>query len=239
MVTRLAAATAAVLSCMAALARPADAQEFRDLSSPPRIEVAQGRGDQGMEALMSLQGHFSVIGGTADSDFDVRYSDLFKNALGVQVEGTLLWPVGRKWHLGPYLSVGWDSYDGKKFTDDVGDTLTPDKMDITTILVGVRSIYDLGRHFSWEGHMGFGAAHSSAVDGVITLSGVPMDVRVFKASTAFAWDLGTRFAYQVGPVVFDAGLGVRVEGAPDNGVLDFNSEAIVAFEVVFGVGIRF
>jgi hypothetical protein len=147
--------------------------------------------------------------------------------------------VGRKWHLGPYFSVGWDSYDGKKFTDDVGDTLMPDKMDMTTFLVGVRSLYDLGGHFSWDGHMGFGAAHSSTVDGVATPSGVPMDVRVFKSATAFAWDLGTRFAVQAGPVVFDAGIGVRIQAAPHNADLNFNSSSIAEFEVESGVGARF
>jgi hypothetical protein len=228
------------VACWGALAAAAEAQEYLGArTSGARIEFAPLKDDGGVEALVSLQGRFSVLGGTVDPDIPAHYNDLFKNGLGFMVEGTLLWPVGRKWHLGPYLSVGWDSYDGKSDTDSFGDTLAPDTMDMTTFLVGVRSVYDLGQHFSWDGHMGFGAAHSSAVDGVITLSGVPMDVRVFKPTTVFAWDLGTRFAYQAGPVVLDAGIGVRVQGAPGNADLDFNSSAIAEFEVEFGVGVRF
>ncbi len=242
MITRWAALSAVVLVCAVEFVQTADAQEFRDFpSSGSRIEFLQSRyrGNQGMEAMVSVQGRYSVIGGTVDSDFNVSYSDLFKNSLGVMAEGTLLFPVGPKWKIGPYLSLGWDSYDGKTFTDDIGDTLAPDKLDMTSFLVGVRSVYDLGQHFTLDGHMGLGAAHSSKVGGVATLSGVPMDVTVFKSSTAFAWDLGTRFAYQVGPVVFDAGFGVRIQGAPKNADLDFNSGPIVTFEIEFGVGVCF
>jgi hypothetical protein len=227
-----------MLACGAAAA---EAQEFWSSSSPgrSRIELLPGKEGGGLEALISVQGRYSVIGGSVDTDFNVNYSDLFKNSLGVQVEGTLLWPLGPKERLGPYLSVGWDSFDGKTFTDDVGDTITPDKMTMTTFLVGVRSLFDLGQHFSWDAHMGFGAAHSATVNGVVTLSGVPMDVQVFKSSTVFAWDFGTRFGYQVGPVVLDAGIGVRVQGAPGNADLNFNSGPIVEFELEFGVGVRF
>jgi outer membrane autotransporter protein len=241
MIHRIGRTSLVAVVCWGALAAAAEAQEFWSSSTPgsARVGIASGKESEGLEALVSVQGRYAVIGGSVDTDFDVGYSDLFKNSLGVQVEGTLLFPLGRKWHLGPYLSVGWDSFDGKTFTDDVGDTITPDKMEMTTILVGVRFIHDLGQHFSWDAHMGFGAAHSSTVDGVVTLSGVPMDARVFKSTTAFAWDLGTRFAYQAGPVVFDAGIGVRVQGAPHNADLDFNSSSIVEFEVEFGVGVRF
>jgi hypothetical protein len=242
MSTRSAALSAAALALVGACVRSADAQEFwspSSSSSSPRIEPGPSREARGFEASLSVQGRFSLLGGTVDPDLGAHYNDLFKPGLGVQVEGSLLWPVGPKWHVGPYLSVGWDSYEGKTFTDSVGDTLAPDKMDMMTFLVGVRSVYDVGQHFSWDGHLGLGASHSATVDGVVTLSGVPMDVQVFKSSTAFAFDLGTRFAYQAGPVVFDAGLGVRIQGAPGNADLNFNSGPIVAFEVEFGVGILF
>jgi hypothetical protein len=218
----------------------ADAQDVGTAAlSTEGIDLKPPQDPRAMEAIVSVQGRFSLLSGTVDSSIPAHYNDLFEPGLGVLVEGSLLWPVGPKWHLGPYLSIGWDSYDGKADTDDVGDTLEPDHLDMTTFLVGVRSTYDLGHRFIWESHLGLGASHTSGVDGVFTSAGVPIDVKVFKSSTAFAFDLGTRFAVEAGPVVFDAGIGVRIQGAPKNADFAFDSGSIVSFEVEFGVGLRF
>jgi len=225
---------------VAALSGISLAQEFRALPSGERsIELLQPRDRDGVSGSVSIQGRYSLPLGTVDSDLSVDYGDLFKSGLGLSVEGSLLWKVGPKWKFGPYLSVGWDGYDGKGFTDDVGDTLTPDSMSLTTFLVGARGLLELGPQAELDLHMAFGATRYGRVDGVFTMSGIPLDVVVFNSSTKFAFDIGMRFNLIAGPVFFDAGFDVRSQGAPDNADFDFNSGPLVTFGIEFGVGIRF
>lgn len=225
---------------LAVLSRSAAAQEFRPLPGSERsVELFQGGRDRDMEGSVSLQGRYSIPLGTVDPDIPADYGDLFKGGLGFSVEGTLLFRVAPKWRLGPYLSIGWDSYDGKSDTDDLGDTLKPDAMDLTSVLVGARAILDLGPQAQLDLHMGFGATHYGAVDGVFTTGGVPLDVVVFKSSTKFAFDIGTRFNFLAGPAFFDVGIDIRSQGAPDNGDFLFDSGTLVTFGIEFGAGIRF
>jgi hypothetical protein len=225
---------------IAAAAPGASAQEFRGF--PPgdsRIELLQEKEARGLQYTVSLQGRVSIPLGTVDPDLNVDYGDLFKTGLGLSVEASVLWPVGPKWHFGPYLSVGWDSFDGKTSTDEVGDSLTPDTMDITTFLVGGRGILQLGPQAQLDLHMAFGAAHYGEVGGTFVSAGIPPDVIVFKSSTKFAFDLGVRFNVVTGPVFFDGGIDLRSQGAPTNGDFDFNSGPLVTFALEFGVGVRF
>ncbi|HZE98495.1 MAG TPA: hypothetical protein VE981_15795 [Planctomycetota bacterium] len=203
-----------------------------------RAEV-QSRGPDGTTITLGVQGRVSVPGGTVDSSIPADYCDLFKTGFGASLEGTLLWRVSPKWRLGPYLSVGLDSYDGKGDTDDFGVTLKPDSMEVTSFLVGARALLDLGPSVQLDLHMAFGAAHYGKVDGVLSGAGAPLEVGVFKSSTAFAFDFGSRLVADAGPVFFDAGIGLRTQGAPGNADFAFDSGPLVNFELEFGVGIRF
>ena len=216
------------------------AQELRALPSGERgIELLQPRGRDSMSGSLSIQGRYSVPLGTVDKDLSVDYGDLFKSGLGLSVEGSLLWRVDSKWKLGPYLSVGWDGYDGKASTDDLGDTLTPDSISLTTFLVGARALLDLGPQAQLDLHMAFGATRYGKVDGVLVVGGTPLDVVVFDSSTKFAFDIGVRFNLIADPVFFDAGFDIRSQGAPDNADFAFDSGPLVTFGIEFGVGIRF
>jgi hypothetical protein len=224
----------------AALSGNVFAQEFRALPSGERgIEVLAGREREGLEGSLSIQGRYSVPLGTVDPDLAVDYGDLFKSGLGLSVEGSLLWHIGPKWHLGPYLSVGWDSYEGKSSVDAIGDTLKPDSMDLTSILVGARALLELGPQAQLELHMAFGATLYGKVNGVFTMNGVPLDVIVFDSSSKFAFDIGARFNGVAGPVFFDAGIDIRSQGAPNNADFAFDSGPLVTFGIEFGMGIRF
>ena len=187
---------------------------------------------------MEIVGRISGIAGDLEPAMNLGYEDLFGSGWGVAMEGSIL-ARGQGWDLGGFLSVGWDSFPGRKFTDDFGDSLKPDTMDIITVLVGFKGLYDLGHGFTMDTRVGLGAALYHPVDGTLILSGIPLEIEVFKATTAVAFDFGFRFGYTVDPVFFDLGLGVRLQGPPKNGDLDFNSAgpAIVALEA--GVGLRF
>lgn len=224
----------------AAAAPAAFAQEFHGLSSEqPRLELFQDKTKDGIEYSVGIVGRVSLPSGTVDSDLNVNYGDLFKTGLGFSVEASMLWPVGQKWRFGPYLSVGFDSFDGKKSTDDVGDTLTPDGMDITTFLIGGRGILQMGPSAQLDLHMAFGAGHYSEVSGTLVSAGIPPDVTIYKASTKFAFDLGVRVNVLTGPVFFDAGIDLRSIGAATNGDFSFNSGPLVTFGFEFGAGVRF
>ena len=227
-------------ACLAAAAASAAAQDPQPRASlEPRVPVLTSQNSSGVEVEIGVVGRVSLPSGTVESAIPLHYDDLFKTGLGVSVEGSLLWPVGPKWHVGPYLSLGWDSFDGKTFTDPTGDTLKPDALDEFTFLVGARSELDLGNHFRWEAHLAFGAAQYSTVNAVFVTAGTPMDVRLFDSSTAFAFDIGTRFTYDVGQAFFELGLGVRSQGSPREADFTFNSGALVTVEFEFGVGVRF
>jgi len=218
----------------------AGAQEFRSAASAePRLEGLRPKDHEGLEASLSVQGRCSILSGVVDPFIGVNFGNLFGAGLGVVVEADLLGPVGPDWQLGAYLSAGWDHYEGTGFTDVVGDTLTPDRMDLVSIFVGMRAVLDLGNHFRWESHVGLGGTHNAAVNGVLVTGGVPTPMVVFGASTQFAVDLGTRLLFDVGSVFFDVGLGLRTQMAPANGGFVFLSEDMTSFAIEFGVGIRF
>jgi hypothetical protein len=227
-----------MVCALGSLAGSLNAQEFAPARIESRINLLQDR-KTGIEASMAIYGRLSGIAGVVDSDLDVNYNDLFGSGLGFVMEGEILGRVGRAWMIGGYLSVGWDSFDGKSDVDSVGDTLTPDRMDLLTILVGFKAINEISKYFHWDLHVGLGAAHYGKVDGVFVTGGAPLDVTVFKASTAFAFDFGARIAVDSGPFFAALGMSIRVQGAPSNADFDFGSRtpAIVAFEL--GIGVRF
>jgi hypothetical protein len=226
--------------CLALAAAEAAAQDPERL---PSVELFSAEvappASAGPEFSVEVVGRYSVPSGTVDSSIPAKYNDLFQAGPGVSVEGNVLFSLGPRWKLGPYLSFGWDHFGGKGDTDSTGDTLTPKAMEMTTFLVGGRATYDLGQHFTWDVHLAMGAAHYSKVDGTLVHNGSPMDVGVFKSSTAFAFDIGTRFSYAVGQVFFDLGIDLRSQGAPANADFDFSSGALVLFGVEAGVGVRF
>jgi hypothetical protein len=226
--------------CLAAAAATAAAQDYRALPPPESIVSTQAPATpSSVQFDVGIVGRVSLPSGTVESQIPLHYNDLFGTGYGFSVEGSALFPIGPKWHLGPYLSVGWDSFGGKTFTDSTGDTLTPDRLTDLTVLVGARSLLDLGHHFGWEAHVGLGAASTSAVDAVFVTGGVPLDTQLFKSSTVFAADFGTRFTYDVGQVFFQVGLGVRTQSSPKESDFAFNSGPLTTVEFEFGAGIRF
>jgi len=224
----------------AACLATAQAQEVKPApGGEVRAPVVQSKSPDGPEVEIGVVGRVSLPTGTVESEMSLKYDDLFKSGIGFSVEGSVLWPRNEKWRIGPYLSVGWDRFDGKSFTDDFGDTLSPDKLEILTVLAGFRGIYNLGQHFTWDGHAALGAAHYSRTSGTLILSGTPVDVDVFKSGTTVAFDMGTRVAYDTGRVFFDVGLDLRVQGAPKEGDFSFSADPLTTLGLEFGAGIRF
>jgi hypothetical protein len=226
---------------LAAAAPGAFAQDFRGMSlEDPRIELFQANEPEGLMGSISIQGRYSVPLGTLN--FHGRqsdYVDAFNAGLGVQGEASLLFPLGPKWHIGPYLALGWDDYDGS--TDRIlGDTLRPDKLELTTFLAGPRFLLQMGRHTQLDLHMAFGAAHYSKVEGTYTPSALsPQEGVIIMPSTTFAFDLGIRFNVVTGPLFFDVGFDFRIQSGPRHGDLPVDTGSLYSFGLEFGAGVRF
>ncbi len=204
--------------------------------SGPPVQPAEDR--KNPRVSLMLHAKVSSLSGDFDSGLGADYDDLFETGFGFELEGAYLFPAG-KWSIGPYLALGWETYGGDKFTDPLGDTLETDSLDLLSIVAGFEAIVNFEGGLFLNLHMGFGAASYSAVEGTLSISGVPMNVDVFESTTAFAFALGARFGYQVERFMFDLGLGVRSQGAPDSADLDLSSSAAVALIAEVGVGVRF
>jgi hypothetical protein len=233
----------AALMLIAAVAPGAWAQDFHGISlEESRSDLFQPQEQQElMMGSVSIQGRYSVPLGTLtiSQEGNNEYVDAFNAGLGVQGEGSLLFPLGPKWHLGPYLLLGFDRYEGST-AREMGQTLRPDRLDLTSFLVGPRALLQMGRHTQLDFHMAFGAAHYSKVDAVYTPSGgLPQEGVLLKAATKFAFDLGIRFNVNTGPVFFDVGFDFRTQGAPGQGDLPVNPGALFSFGLEFGAGVAF
>lgn len=215
--------------CLAAGAGGAAAQE-----AAPRVRYEFAP----MELQLDAVGRVSALSGEMDPFIPVDYEDVFGTGLGVAVEGALLFDL-RDVHVGPYLSVGWDTWEGERDTDIFGDSLEPEDLDAFTVLAGVKGQWRLHPLFHVDAHAGIGSVSWSDTDAVLTLSGVSSEVRLFDRSTRFAFDFGLRAGVGNDRLFAELGLGFRAMGHPRDGDLDLllDDPAAVAFE--FGAGVRF
>jgi hypothetical protein len=143
------------------------------------------------------------------------------------------------WQVGPYLSIGLDTFEGEKDTDALGDTLEADDLEFLTVLVGGKGVFPFAPFWHVEMHAALGVVHNNAVDGVLTVSGVPSDVEVFSDSATIAFDFGGRIGFRVEQFFGELGFGIRVQGAPADGDLDFSSDAPAQIALEAGFGLRF
>ncbi len=194
------------------------------------------RGDGDMRAAVDIVFRASAIAGEVDSGLDLDYSDIFGAGSGFGLEGAFLWPTGHV-DVGGYLALNWDLYRGESWSDAVGDTLKPDTMNVRSFLFGGKGILSVDKNFYVEFHAGFGIVSYEKVDGVLTISGAPLDITVFKASSSFAFDIGARVGVLLGHLFGELGFGLRSQGPPKEGDLAFDSlpASVASFEIAFGL----
>jgi len=219
-----------------ALALPALAQEA--LFLPERSDVLV-RDHGGMEVSIGVVGRLSAMDGELDPDVPVDYADLFGTGVGYAIEAALLFDGGYGWGVGPYLSIGSDRFEGERDTDPFGDSLDADDLYATTLLVGGKGVFPFSPHWHVEAHAALGAVHYYRTDGVLTLSGVDSEVTIFRASTTIAFDMGSRIGFRVEQFFGELGFGIRVQGAPSDGDLDFSSSGPAQIALEFSLGLRF
>jgi hypothetical protein len=226
------------------------AQESVGLPTSIRSEVVQGEGQNGDRFALSLSGRVSFLFGhrMEEENFDQDRYEIFDSGLGVEGDASYLWRTSRRGRLGVFVSLGWDRYGGLKTTGVSGPTsaptlvtLVPEDLETLTFLVGPRYVIE-GEHLELEMHLGIGAVHYSAVNGIVIAGGVPSDVTFFRQSAGrFVFDVGLpSLTYKIGSFGIGLGISFRFQAAPDNG--DFfqgTKESPIVFGFRFGVEARF
>ncbi len=215
------------------------------LAMPWGTEVGVARESLGRHssASVALYGRASFPSDGDVTRDHVTWSDLFDPGLGVSLEGDVLINVVHEWSVGPYVSVGWDTFNGVRNVDDVGDTLDPGPMRMVTVIAGAKWQGWFDPMFFWEGRIGLGMVHYDAVKADFILGGVLFDNQeFFKASNRGVFELGGRVGFGTPPLAVDLGMGFRIMGGPGRGkdVTNFiDPDPLVTFMLELGVLVQF
>lgn len=153
-----------------------------------------------------------VDGGFADGGLE--YGDFFHSGYGVSLE------VRRGWRtevcgVALWGGLGFDRYSGRTYGDSLGDTLSPEAMQIVSLSAG-GSVFILaedagGDTFGAELFVGFGAAWTPGVDADFVLGGLPASGELLDPGVSPLFDAGVRFG--VGGRRFAFNVGFRVRGS--------------------------
>lgn len=164
---------------------------------------------------LGIHGRASFPGGSL-SDGDVDYADNFNPGLGVDVEVDLLRGISPGQRLGGYVLLAWDGYDGDSFQDDFGTTVSPDTLEIATLLVGLKTVFAPSPELRFDGRLGAGMAWNDDVDADVVDRFIPLGrLPFFDAGWQPAFELAGRAGFGVPSVTFDLGFALRIQGGPD------------------------
>lgn len=235
--------------------RRSSAQGYSDESGiRPLHGESSAPTDRGISSDLSAGWFVSGIEGNAvDVGIEgVKYQDLFRTGSGFNLQYRLHFPVGRNpstdASLGPCFLLDYVRFGGAREVDDLGDSLEPDEMTITRVLLGVQGCLVFGRVFYLGAQMALGVAHISGVDGTLDLSGSGLgrfDVEVYAPTWTVGFELSLRLGGQwelgegasLGILGF-AGLGVT--GPPKNGDdMDMDAQDIATPFAGLGVSLGF
>jgi hypothetical protein len=252
--------TALISSALASLAAAQDGPRlWSDLAESRSFDPSQqgydgrGRGGQVVEewytprlrASVAIYGRVSWPSDTNVTVDGLWYSDFFNPGWGLSVEGDLLSYVTPGWGVGGYLSVGWDRFDGQRVNFINGDFAQPDHMDLTSVLIGGKVVQRFSPWFSWDGHLGIGVVHYSAVHWSgfdITIPGPFTHEELFAATTTVMGEIGGRLGFGSPHVEGDLGFGFRIMDSPHRG-RDVNSnidpDILTTFMIELGLTVRF
>ena len=147
---------------------------------------------------------------------DIGYDLLWEAGVGIGLEGHLVWENETNW-MGPYFSLGWDSFRGGKHTDDFGDTMEPERLDVLSAIVGVKLYWPSVSKFFVNAEIGVGAVDYNSVDAKFTTGGVSYPVELIETSQAFTMELGLGAGYSSDAFRLDLGLALRIQGGPAPG----------------------
>ncbi len=243
---------------LAALPAAALAQDgprmWSDLAETRNFPQQQGDGRRGgqvveewytprLRASLSIYGRVSFPSSTDVTVDGLWYSDFFNPGLGVSGEFDLLSYISPRWGVGGYLSVGWDRFEGQRINFLAGDFVEADHMDQTTVIIGGKIVDHVTPFFLWEGRMGLGMVHYSAVNWSGVDTGVPFfNEQLFRASNQIVWEIGGRVGFGDRHIQVDLGFGIRIMGGAERGrdvTNAINPDILTTFMIELGLTFRF
>jgi hypothetical protein len=189
--------------------------------------------------VLAALGRLSAPSGTLDHDVPVDYDEVFGSGAGIGVEMAFLFRTMPHWRMGPYASLLWEHFDGRKDTDPFGDSLEPDGLDLTTLMGGFKAQLLFAHGFHADFHVALGLSRNETVDGVLTVNAVRQDVEVFADSTRLAFDFGARMGFSRRHLFVELGFGVRSQGAPEDADIAFSSDPLTTVALELAVGLKF
>jgi hypothetical protein len=255
-----------VLLALGALPAAAFAQDgprmWSDLAESRSFDPQQGdprgRGGQVVEewytprlrASLAVYGRVSFPSNTNVTVDGLWYSDFFNPGWGASIEGDLLSYISPAWGVGGYLSGGWDRFDGQQINFANGDFVKADHMDLTTVIIGGKVVQRMSPFFGWDGHLGIGVVHYSAVhwSGFDSnplppkLPGPFSHEELFSPTTTVVGEIAGRLIFGSPRVEADLGFGVRIMGGARRGRDVTNAidpDILTTFMIELGVTFRF
>lgn len=190
-------------------------------------------------------------GGTLTNSDHLLYSGLFHPGLGVALEASLLFgpdrPRGAEPRLsdnpslGPYAAIHWDRFGGASEEDDLGTTIEPDAMEVTTIFGGVKGEGVIQGPFYGSLRVGLGAVHYESVRARFSPAASPeFSGEMISDSWTAAMEMRLHFGWRAGPLGLSFGFGFRMMGGPQDGAaMDFESGILFLLDFDIGAELRF
>lgn len=197
---------------------------------------------------LGLLGRVEIPSGDV-SDDGLSYSDLFHTGFGLAAEGEYSLNSGSDWlRISAYASLGFDRFQGDRFTDDVGDSVRPEALDRLTLLVGPKLVFLIdepvfsGHLIFFEVRAGAGLARYASVDAEFVVGGVRSTHDFFDAGVKSAFEVALRVGISSETLSFGIGLGIWSVGGPDPGS-DLSSgvdpDRMSGFMIELGYELRF
>lgn len=209
----------------------------------------------GVEADGRVSLPFGVLGidrvGTQTNSDHLLYSGLFHPGLGVALEASLLFgpdrPRGAEPRLsdiptlGPYVAIHWDRFGGASDEDDLGTTIEPDALEVTTIFIGVKGEGIIQGPFFGSLRVGIGPTHYASVDARFRPVAAPeFRGEMISDSWTAALEMRLHFGWRAGPLALSFGFGFRMMGPPDDGAaLAFEQGMLFLLDFDLGAEVRF
>jgi hypothetical protein len=210
---------------------------------------------------VAIHGRFTVPFGSADRDVFVygggvflvdqhlSWADLFHPGWGFDIEFDIMFGdasgKGRMrqagFDYGVFGAVLVDEFPGSSVTDDFGNFIHPQNLNMTTILVGGKVIQSFDQGFFADGRFGLGAVHYSSVSATFGGPGIPdFHDELLRDTWTFAMDLRGHGGVRLGPLGLTIGLGFRFMVPPaEGGRVSLDSGPLWVFDIDIGAELGF
>jgi hypothetical protein len=247
-----------------AIAATGDSGNVLPWESQDEFDRGRGRGEGSKTDLVvnaAVHGRYGIPFGSADRDVFVygggvflidqhlSWSDLFHSGWGYDLEFDIMFgdASGRGrmrtpgFDYGAFVAVLVDQYGGGSVSDNGGNFMRTDNLNMTTLLVGGKVIQSLDQGFFADGRFGVGAVHYSTVEATFGGPAIP-DFRdeLLKDTWTFALDLRGHGGIRLGPVGLTLGLGFRFLVPPSEGArVSLDSGPLWIFDIDLGAEIGF